>query len=97
MVTFLSLHNGDVWTLTNIYGPCVEPDRSYFVDWFRNCDVNDSINWLFLGDFNFYHSVENRNKPGGNIADTLIFNDAIAHLGLIELPIKGRAFTWSNS
>jgi hypothetical protein len=95
-VIFSSLHNGDIWTLSNIYGPCVEPDISSFVDWFRSCDVNDSINWLFLGDFNFYRSVANRNRPGGNIADTLIFNDAIGHLGLIELPIKGRAFTWSN-
>jgi hypothetical protein len=95
-VDFLSLHNGDRWTLTNIYGPCVEPDRSIFIDWFRNCDVNDSINWLFLGDFNFYRSLENRNRTGGNIADTLIFNNAIGHLVLIELPIKGRTFTWSD-
>lgn len=49
-----------------------------------------------MGDFNFYWSLSNRNSPGGNIADTLIFNDAIGHLGLIELPIKGQAFTWSN-
>jgi hypothetical protein len=28
--------------------------------------------------------------------DTLLFNDAIGHLGLIELPLKGRKFTWSN-
>jgi hypothetical protein len=33
---------------------------------------------------------------GGNLADTLIFNDAIGHLGLVELPLKGRAYTWSN-
>jgi hypothetical protein len=95
-VNFFSLHNGDNWTLSNICGPCVEPDRSIFVVWFTNCDVNDSINWLFLGDFNFYRSVVNRNKSGRNIADTLIFNDAIGHLGLIELPIKGRAFTCCN-
>jgi hypothetical protein len=25
-----------------------------------------------------------------------IFNDIIGHLGLIELPLKGRKFTWSN-
>jgi hypothetical protein len=52
-VNFISLHNGYNWTLSNIYGPCVEPDRSNFVDRFRNCDVNDSINLLFLGDFKF--------------------------------------------
>jgi hypothetical protein len=40
--------------------------------------------------------VESRNKPGGNFNDMNIFNDIINHLGLVELPIKGRAFTWSN-
>lgn len=49
-----------------------------------------------MGDFNFYRSLENRNKPGGSLSDTLIFNDALGHLGLIELQLKGRAFTWSN-
>jgi hypothetical protein len=51
---------------------------------------------LFLGDFNFYRSLSNRNKPGGNLADTLTFNEAIGHLGLVELQLKGRAYTWSN-
>jgi hypothetical protein len=58
--------------------------------------VDDTINWLFLGDFNFYRSLENRNKLGGNIIDTLHFNDAIGHLGLIELTLKDKKFTWSN-
>jgi hypothetical protein len=25
-----------------------------------------------------------------------IFNDIIGHLGFIEIPLKGRRFTWSN-
>jgi hypothetical protein len=58
--------------------------------------VTDRVDWIFLGDFNFYRSLGNRNKPGGNLANTLVFNEAIGHLGLIELPLKGRAFTWSN-
>ena len=28
--------------------------------------------------------------------DMFIFNDIIGHLGLLELPIKGRSYTWSN-
>jgi hypothetical protein len=28
--------------------------------------------------------------------DIFLFNDIINHLGLLELPLKGRAFTWSN-
>jgi hypothetical protein len=52
--------------------------------------------WLLLGDFNFIRSSENRNKPGGDIHDMFIFNEIIGHLGLVELPIKGRMYTWSN-
>ena len=92
-VNFTSIHNGDVWRLSNIYGPCDEPEISEFISWFRSCDVNDTTNWLFLGDFNFYRSLEDRNKAGGILAHTLIFNDAIGHLGLIELSLKGRSFT----
>ena len=95
-VRFTSMHNGDSWKLTNVYGPCVEPERSAFISWLRGHNISDDENWMFLGDFNFYRSLENRNKPGGNINDTMIFNDAIGHLGLVELPLKGRAFTWSN-
>jgi hypothetical protein len=51
---------------------------------------------LLLGDFNFIRSPENRNKPGGNVNDMLIFNDFIRRHNLIELQIKGRRFTWSN-
>ena len=90
------MHNGDSWLLSNIYGPCDEPERTEFISWFRDCDVDDTINWLFLGDFNFYRSLENKNRSGGNLNDSLIFNDAIGYLGLIELPLKGRTYTWSN-
>ena len=95
-VDFTFVHNNDAWKLTTVYGPCDEPTRSEFVNWFRGHDIDDSVNWIFLGDFNFYRSLSNRNRPGGNLADTLIFNDAIGHLGLVELPLKGRDFTWSN-
>jgi len=95
-IQFTSVHNSDSSKLTNVYGPCGEPARSEFIQWFRDHDISDSDNWIFLDDFNFYRSLDNRNRPGGNIADTFIFNDAIGHLGLVELQLKGRAYTWSN-
>jgi hypothetical protein len=52
--------------------------------------------YLIMGDINFYRASSNRNLPGGNTNDMLLFNDLIHHLGLTELPIKGRSFTWSN-
>jgi hypothetical protein len=49
-----------------------------------------------LGDFNFIRSQDNRNKPGGDVNDMFLFNEIIGHLGLLELPLKGRRYTWSN-
>jgi hypothetical protein len=30
------------------------------------------------------------------VNDVFLFNEIIGHLGLLELPLKGRRFTWSN-
>ena len=49
-----------------------------------------------MGDFNFIRSPEDRNRPGGDVNQMLLFNEAISNLGLIELPLKGRQFSWSN-
>ena len=96
IVQFTSKHNNEVWTLVNVYGPCRGQARDDFVDWLYHLSIPDSANWLVLGDFNFIRSTENRNLPGGDANDIFIFNEIIGHLGLLELPIKGRSFTWSN-
>jgi len=62
----------------------------------RGLNVQRVDHWLFVGDFKLYHSLEDRNRPGANLNDTLIFNALIGYLGLVEIPLKGRAFTWSN-
>jgi hypothetical protein len=41
-------------------------------------------------------SVDNRNKPGADMNVIFIFNEIISYLGLVELPLKGRSFTWYN-
>jgi hypothetical protein len=91
-----SAHNLEAWTLIVVYGPCRQPGRDLFVNWLYNLDILDDDLWLLVGDFNFYRSAENRNRPGGNFIDSIIFINIISHLGLIELPLKGRAYTWSN-
>jgi hypothetical protein len=91
-----SVHNLSVWHLIAIYGPTQEPSRTNFVSWLYSLDVAADDHYLILGDFNFYRSCSNRNRLGGNTNDMLVFNDIIQHLGLIELPLKGRSYTWSN-
>lgn len=88
-----SLH--EVWTLSNIYGPCSGEQRD-FVSWLNNLEINIDQNWILMGDFNFIRSVQNRNLPGGDMNDILIFNEIISNIGLIEVPLKGLSYTWSN-
>jgi hypothetical protein len=76
-IAFTSQHNLATWNLTTVYGPCLEPARTDFVNWLKNHHIDDDVNWLFLGDFNFYRSLDDINKPGGNLQDTLNFNDII--------------------
>ena len=70
--------------------------RDLFVSWLYNLHIPTGAYWLLLGDFNLIRSPDNRNLPGADVNDMFIFNEIIGHLGLLELPIKGRSFTWSN-
>ena len=39
---------------------------------------------------------DNRNRGGGDANNMLLFNEIIRRQSLVELPIKGRSFMWSN-
>ena len=83
-VKFTCKLSNDCWILTNVYGPCHVQKRGEFIDWFGNIDMPQDSDWLVVGDFNFIRSPEDRNNPGGDINDMLLFNEAISNLGLIE-------------
>ena len=57
-ISFTSVQNQEVWKLSSVYGPCSEPDRSLFIEWLKNLQIQDADNWLVVGDFNFYRSLE---------------------------------------
>jgi exonuclease III len=96
VISFTSVLSLEKFTLVNVYGPCEGLERENFVAWLFHLDIADDEIWILLGDFNFYRFVENRNQPGANLSDIETFNEIISYLGLIELPIKVRSFTWSN-
>ena len=79
-----------------MYGSSRGINRDLFVNWLYDFELDDDELYLLVGDFNFYRNSENRNKPGRNFNDILIFNVIIKKMELIELPLKGRSYTWSN-
>ena len=96
IIKFTSRLNAETWYLVNVYGSCDQAGRDSFVHWIYNLSIPFDENWLLLRDFNFIRSLDNRNLLGGDINDMFIFNEVIGHLGLLELPIKGSRYTWSN-
>lgn len=54
------------------------------------------VDWIILGDFNLIRREENRNKPRGNVNEMFLFNETISLLGLNEIPLQGRKYSWSN-
>ena len=94
-ILFTARHNNEPWKLSSVYGPCDGEERQMFVDWLNELKIEEE-NWMIMGDFNFYRSLENRNRAGGNINDIFIFNKVISNVGLQEIPLKGRKHTWSN-
>jgi endonuclease/exonuclease/phosphatase family metal-dependent hydrolase len=56
----------------------------------------NDIDYIIMDDFNLIAKPDDRNKPGGDVNDMFLFSEAISQLGLIELPLKCRKYTWSN-
>uniref|UniRef100_A0A6V7QQE7 Reverse transcriptase domain-containing protein n=1 Tax=Ananas comosus var. bracteatus TaxID=296719 RepID=A0A6V7QQE7_ANACO len=52
--------------------------------------------WVVLGDFNVLLSVQDKNGPTVNINNILRFREVVQEMGLVDLPILNRSFTWSN-
>lgn len=67
-----------------------------FLNWLDGTEIPEDADWLIVGDFNLIRSFDDRNKPGGNVNEMLTFNAVISRLGLVDIPLKGRKFTWSN-
>jgi hypothetical protein len=79
-----------------VYGPSVADGKISFLNWLKGIEMPDTIDWMILGDFNLIRREENRNMLGGNVNETLLFIEAISLLGLHEIPLQGKKFTWSN-
>jgi hypothetical protein len=82
--------------VTNIYGPSSSPQKMGFVIWLMNLDTSDFDDWVLGGDFNLIRHPDNRNKPGGDIAEMNMFNELISNLNLVDIPFSGRNYSWSN-
>jgi hypothetical protein len=88
--------NNNSWILTTIYAPCTHDGKRSFLEWFKGIQMPEQNEWIIVGDFNLIRKPEDRNKEGGDTNEMFLFNEAIDTLDLVELPLHGRQYTWTN-
>jgi hypothetical protein len=93
---FSYAHNNVSWLLTCVYGPCTPEGKLLFLEWMKGIQMPDEVDWMLMGDFNLLRKSEDRNRDGGNLNEMLLFDEAISSLGLNEIVLQGRKFTWTN-
>jgi len=54
------------------------------------------IDWLIVGDFNLIRKPKDKNKEGVDVNEMFLFYEAINKLGIIENPLHGSQYTWTN-
>lgn len=61
---FTSRLSNDTWMLTVIYAPCSDQGKKACIDWFRNIQMPDEVDWLIVGDFNLIRKPKDRIEKG---------------------------------
>ncbi|KAK9034092.1 hypothetical protein V6N11_050270 [Hibiscus sabdariffa] len=86
-----------VWFGTFIYGPPYKDQKRDFWEFMKNLRDDNDAKWLVIGDSNVVSCQDE--KVGGlpfNPIDANSFFDFVDSRGLIDMPITGGAYTWSN-
>jgi exonuclease III len=97
VTTSFSLRSDNLcFTIVNVYGPCLHDLKAEFLSSLETIFASSSGSLAFLGDFNLIRSPRDKSNDNFNSSEAACFNDFINLLGLIEIPLLDRQFTWSN-
>lgn len=82
--------------LTGVYGPSRSGLTQEFFNELREARSIDDCPWIVCGDFNLTMHIQDRNRATSNWRGPLQFVELVSELELINLPMHGRNYTWSN-
>lgn len=93
-VEFTNLCDHSTWLCTTVYGPNLRHLKPSFWEKLRNCHTD--MPWVICGDFNAIFLVEDKNIGIPNLTDIRSAQSLVCDLNLVEPPLVGRKFTWTN-
>lgn len=88
--------DGATWSITGVYGPQLEEEKIMFIDEMKNLRQLMLPRWMLLGDFNMIYRANDKSNNSLNLGMMGRFRAAIEDMELIDYPLLGRRFTWSN-
>lgn len=94
--TITSRADGATWSITGVYGPQAEGDKVLFMEELRRIKQHTLSRWMLLGDFNMIYKASEKSNNNINLRLMGRFRAMIEDLELIDFPLLGRRFTWSN-
>lgn len=95
-VNVSSLADGKEWVTTTVYGPQATVDKIRFLEELENLGNQIDIPWILNGDFNLVCDGTKRSSGRANRRMASKFRHTINRLGLHDMPLPGRCFTWCN-
>lgn len=101
--SFLPLHSVESvgtdmasWSLATVYGPMDEGLKLDFLDEIRAISADCVRPLLIRGDFNQIYQAADKNNSKLNLRLMRRFRHALDDIGVDELFLHGRLYTWSN-
>ncbi|XP_030941311.1 uncharacterized protein LOC115966107 [Quercus lobata] len=94
---FKNVNDHFEWAFTGIYGPNLNRKRQFM--WEELVGLNNwwNLPWCFGGDFNVIRFGSERLGAGRFTCCMNDFSDFISLHGLMDNPLEGGLYTWSNS
>lgn len=91
-----SLADDKIWKVSSMYGPQEVEDKIRFLEELAHLGQQVQVPWIINGDFNLVSKEEERSTRRINRRTANKFRHTLNSLGLHDMPLAGRCFTWCN-
>ena len=94
---FRNISNQFEWIFTGVYGPNTDRDRIVLWEELAGLISWWDASWCIGGDFNVVRFPSEKSRQAPFISAMQEFLEFIADFGLLDTPLEGGKFTWSNN
>ena len=95
--SFRSVDDDFVWAFMGVYDPNIDLDRKFLWEELASLISWWDLPWCISSNFNVTRFPSERSRNAHQSPAMLEFSDFISDKGLMDFPLEGGTFTWSNN